>query len=38
MLEITANKCTVKYGFGIGTIAANLTAKGLTLNAHDYDF
>ncbi len=37
-LEITANKCTVKYGFGIGTIAANLTAKGLTLNAHDYDF
>lgn len=37
-LEITANKCTVKYGFGIGTIAANLTAKSLTLNAHDHDF
>lgn len=37
-LEVTANKCTMKYGFGIGTIAANLTSKGLTLNAHEHDF
>lgn len=37
-LEITANKCTLKFGFGIGTIAANLAAKGFSLNAHEYDF